>query len=67
MHKNVSNCKKQSKVKKKKFSTYPHLKTGKTWKNTTFSKSYSHYPHKNMCFWWITFIDKKNECFGELS
>ena len=31
-----------------------------------FPRSYPHYPHKNICFWWITRDRKKNERFGEL-
>ena len=35
------------------------LKTQKNVEKSSFYKSYTHYPHKNMCFWWITFIKKR--------
>jgi len=54
MHKFVFICKKMSKLKNVEFSTYPHWKQRKRWKKSVFPQSYPHYPHKNICFRWIT-------------
>ena len=53
VHKNVFICKKASKLNKMEFSTYPHRKQRKTWKNKDFHKV-------------IHIIHIKTYVFGEL-
>lgn len=48
-----------SKWKNEKFSTFPHSKSEKMWKNLSYKQSYSHYPHKISEFMWITFENKR--------
>lgn len=44
---------------KKKVFNLSTLKNPKNVEKRRFSKSYSHYPHKNTHFWWITLIKKR--------
>lgn len=46
---------------KKKVFNLSTLKSQKNVEKRRFSKSYSHYPHKNPQFWWITLIKKRTD------
>ncbi len=53
--------KKSVECEKKKVFNLSTLKNPKNVEKRRFSKSYSHYPHKNPPFWWITLIKKRTD------
>ena len=53
--------KKSVECEKKKVFNLSTLKNPKNVEKRRFSKSYSHYPHKNPLFWWITLIKKRTD------
>ena len=58
VHKNVFICKKASKLNKMEFSTYPHRKQRKTWKNKDFHKVI-HIIHIKTCVFGELLPDEK--------